>query len=390
MARTAIVDDIALPIIIIKSFKHCENAMRIRAAVVERKSGPFVFRELELDDPRPDEILVRIVATGVCQTDAHIRNQSYQTPLPIILGHEGAGVVEKIGAEVTSVKVGDHVIMSYQSCGHCDYCLGGHGPYCENGFELCFGGARLDGSNALHDNVHGHFFGQSSFASHSIATERNVVKVPSDLSLELLGPLGCGMQTGAGAVLNSLKVQPGSSIAVFGTGGVGLAAIMAARVAGAAPIIAVDISDERLALAAELGATHLINGAKEDVKSRVFDIAPHGVDYALEITAQPKMLTLAIDVLALMGQAALIGGAPSGTQAAVDMNQLLNGRSVRGVIQGDATPQIFLPKLIELYRTGRFPFDRLVRFYDFDDIEKAFEDARSGHTIKPILRIGKL
>lgn len=364
--------------------------MQIRAAVVEEKSGPFVLRDLELDDPRPDEVLIRIVATGVCQTDAHVRDQAYAVPLPVVLGHEGAGVVVKVGSEVTSVAPGDHVALSYQSCGHCNYCLQGHGPYCVHGFELCFGGARLDGTNALHDGVHGHFFGQSSFATYAIATERNVVKVPTDVPLELMGPLGCGMQTGAGAVLNTLKVPAGASIAVFGTGGVGLAAIMAARIAGASIIIAVDISDERLALASELGATHIINGRSEDTRARIMAITAAGVDYVLEITAQPKMLKLAVDVLALMGTAALIGGAPAGTEAPVDMNQLLNGRSVRGIVQGDATPQVFVPRLIELYRAGKFPFDRLVRFYEFEDINQAFADAKSGRTIKPILRIGKL
>lgn len=363
--------------------------MQIRAAVVEEKSGPFVLRDLELDDPRPDEVLIRIVATGVCQTDAHVRDQAYPVPLPVVLGHEGAGVVAKVGSEVTSVAPGDHVALSYQSCGHCDYCIEGHGPYCVHGFELCFGGARLDGTNALHDGVHGHFFGQSSFATYAIATERNVVKVPTDVPLELMGPLGCGMQTGAGAVLNTLKVPVGASIAIFGTGGVGLAAIMAARVAGASIIIAVDISDERLTLASDLGATHTINGRSEDTRERIMAITGAGVDYVLEITAQPQMLKLAVDVLALMGTAALIGGAPAGTEAPVDMNQLLNGRSVRGIVQGDATPQVFIPKLIELYRAGKFPFDRLVRFYEFEDINEAFADAKSGRTIKPILRIGK-
>lgn len=362
--------------------------MQVRAAVIEQKSGPFIFRDLELDEPRSDEILVRIVATGVCQTDAHVRAQAYTTPLPIVLGHEGAGVVEKVGGEITGFAPGDRVAMSYQSCGRCSYCLEGHGPYCVHGFELCFGGARLDGSNALH-GAHAHFFGQSSFATYAMVTPRNTVKLPADVPLELMGPLGCGMQTGAGAVLNSLKIPAGAGVAVFGTGGVGLAAVMAARVAGAFPIIAVDINDARLALAEELGATHRINGKNEDTRARIAAIVPGGVDYVLELTAQPQMLELAVDCLALMGTAALIGGAPAGAQAPVDMNQLLNGRSVRGIVQGDAVPQTFIPKLIDLYRKGRFPFDRLVRFYAFEDIEQAFADAKSGRTIKPILRIGQ-
>jgi aryl-alcohol dehydrogenase len=208
------------------------------------------------------------------------------------------------------------------------------------------------------------------------------------MPLELAGPLGCGMQTGAGAVLNALRVPAGASIAIFAAGGVGLAAIMAARYAGASTIIAVDVNDERLALAAELGATHLVNGRSADVRSKVMDIARSGVDFVLELTGQPQMLKLAVDVLALRGIAALVAGAPAGAEAPVDMNQLLNGRVVRGIIQGDAIPQVFIPNLIEMYRAGRFPFDRLVRFYEFDDINTAFADAKTGRTIKPVLRIG--
>lgn len=359
--------------------------MKITAAVISEKSGPFVFKDVELDEPRDDEVLVKIVATGVCQTDAHIREQAYETPLPIVLGHEGAGVVVRRGKDVTEVEEGDHVIMSYPSCGSCHQCLSGRGPYCQHGFELSFGGQRLDGSNAMHDGIHGHFFGQSSFATYAIANRRNLVKVPKDIPLEFLGPLGCGIQTGAGTVLNALKVGVGSTIAIFGTGGVGLAAIMAASLAGAAIIIAVDINPERLKLAKELGATHTVNGKEEDARQKIRRLAPGGVDYVVEVTARPEMLETALDVLAMPGEIALIGGAPAGAKAPLDLNLLLNGRSVRGVIQGDAVPQVFIPKLIEFYRIGKFPFDRLISFYPWQEIEQAFADTRSGKAIKPVL-----
>jgi len=364
--------------------------MNVRVAAIEAKSGPFVFRQTEMDEPRSDEVLVRVVACGICHTDTHVRNQGYQTPLPIVLGHEGAGVVEKVGADVERVKPGDRVAMSFPSCGRCDHCLGGHPAYCVHNLRLSFAGARLDGSNALHDGLHGHFFAQSSFATYSLATERNVVKVPDDVPLELMGPLGCGFQTGAGAVLNVLAVPVGASIVILGTGAVGLAAIMAARVVGADPIIAVDITDERLALAQELGATHGINGKTEDVKSRVHEITRGGADYVIELTGQPKMLAMAVEATAQLGMTALIGASAAGAQAPIDMTTLLNGRSVRGVIQGDAVPQLFVPKLIGLYKAGQFPFDRLVRFYEFDDIEQAFNDSKQGLTVKPVLRIGKM
>jgi aryl-alcohol dehydrogenase len=366
--------------------------MRITAAVVDQQFAPFELRELELEAPRSDEVVVRIVATGVCQTDLHVRDQEYPVPLPAVLGHEGAGIVEAVGETVSSVGPGDHVILSYQACGHCRPCRQGSYPYCERGFEANFAGARLDGSNGLHHNgpgpdVHGHFFGQSSFATYSLATERNVVKVPRDVPLELLGPLGCGLQTGAGAVLNSLKVPAGASLAVFGSGAVGLAAIMAAKVAGAHPIVAVDVNPTRLELARELGASHVLDPREIDLRDALAAILPGGLNFVLEVTARPEMLKTAVDVLTPLGIAALIGGAPQGTEAPIDMNNLLFGRTVRGIVQGDSIPQLFVPQLIELYRKGDFPFDRLVQFYEFEDINQAVADTRNGATIKPILRV---
>ncbi|MGW4201369.1 NAD(P)-dependent alcohol dehydrogenase [Streptomyces sp. NPDC004726] len=368
--------------------------LAVTAAVVRETGGPFVREELTLDARlRPDEVLVRVVASGVCQTDVHVRDQHLPTPLPAVLGHEGAGVVERVGDAVTTVVPGDHVVMTYQSCGHCRPCLSGFPAYCARSFPANFGGSRLDGTNALRDGdgaeVHGHFFGQSSFATHALATERNVVKVDDDLPLELLAPLGCGLQTGAGAVLNSLRVPAGSSLVVIGTGTVGLAAVMAAKAAGAAPVIAVDIVPERLELAAELGATHTVDAREEDVAARIAEITDGGADYVLEITARPGMLTLAVNALAPLGTAALIGGAPAGARAEVDMNALLGGRTVRGIAQGDSIPQLFIPQLIDLYRTGRFPFDRLITTYGFDEINEAVADTRSGAAIKPVLRVGE-
>lgn len=369
--------------------------MLIRAAVVEEKGGHFLFRELELEAPRQDELLVRIVATGLCQTDVHVRDQHYPVPLPIVLGHEGAGVVEQAGDGVAGIEPGDHVVLSYPSCGHCRYCRSGHNPYCESAFGLCFGGSRLDGSNALGrpagaegGEIHGHFFAQSSFATYAIAHVSNVVKVPKDVPLELLGPLGCGFQTGAGAVINSLQVGPGDSIAIFGTGAVGLAAVMAARAVGARMIIAVDVNQQRLDLACELGATHAILVGRDDAAATIGAITGGGVDFVLEITARPEMLQLAVQVVKPLGMAALIGGAPAGTEASIDMNALLAGRALRGIVEGDAIPQLFIPELIEMYRRGLFPFDRLVTFYDFADIDQAVDDTRKGDTVKAVLRIG--
>ena len=356
---------------------------KIKAAVLRRKGGPLRVESLEMEGPRDDEVLVRIVASGICHTDIGFLDDWDDADGPVVLGHEGAGVVEWVGKDVKGVDTGDHVVLSYQSCGRCDHCKNGHPTQCAHFYEANFGFKRLDGSNALYrSGVHGHFFGQSSFATHSLATERNLVKVPKDLSLELLAPLGCGMQTGAGTVMNSLHVPAGASIAVFGTGSVGLAAVMAARIVKADPVIAVDINPMRLQLAYELGATHTIDNRHEKVGSRITGITGGGVDFVVENTGDPGMLRLAAEVLNPHGTAALLTGA-SGSDSLPD------GKKALEIIQGDAVPQRFIPELIALYQTGRFPFERLVKFYGFGEINQAIDDSRHGRTIKPVLRIVK-
>jgi len=356
---------------------------KIQAAILRKTGRPLKIESIEMEGPQDDEVLVRIVASGICHTDIGFVDDWVETEGAVVLGHEGAGVVEQVGKKVKSVKRGDHVVLSYQSCGKCRACKRGRPADCENFYEANFAFARLDGSNALQrSGVRGHFFGQSSFATHSLATERNIVKVPKDLNLEILAPLGCGLQTGAGTVMNSLAVSKGASIAVFGTGSVGLAAIMAARIVGANPIIGIDIIPMRLELARELGATHTINSRRHDVASRMTEITGSGVDYAVETSGDAKMYQLSIDMLNPHGTVALLTGI-SGP------GSLPGGRKTLSVIQGDAVPQLFIPQLIALYRVGRFPFDCLVKFYEFSEINKAITDAKKGKTIKPILRISE-
>ena len=353
---------------------------KIKAAVLRKRGGPLKIESLEMEGPRDDETLVRIVASGICHTDIDFCDYWEKSDGPVVLGHEGAGVVEQVGNMVKGVKRGDHVVLSYQSCGRCRQCRSGHPTDCERFYEANFGFARLDGSNALYrSGVRGHFFGQSSFATHALATERNLVKVPKKLNLEVMAPLGCGLQTGAGIVMNSLKVAEGSSIAIFGTGAVGLAAVMTACILGANPIIGVDIRPQRLKLALELGATHAIDNRRDRVASLITNITGSGVDYVVETTASQKMHGLAIDVLNPRGTVALLTGESGAT--------LPEGRRTIGIIQGDAVPQLFIPKLIALYQAGKFPFDRLVKFYDFSKINTAIADAKRGDTIKPVLRI---
>ena len=349
---------------------------------MRNRGGPLTIESLLMEGPREDEILVRMTASGICRTDIDFCDYFDGTPGPVVLGHEGAGIVEMAGSHVKNVRPGEHVVLSYQSCGNCPACKNGRPAHCERFWDANFGFQRLDGTNSLRKNgVYGHFFGQSSFATHALVTERNIVKVSGDLPLDLLAPLGCGLQTGAGTVMNSLAVSKGESIAVFGTGAVGLAAVMAARVVGAEPIIGVDIHPKRLALALELGASRTIHNRREDIAARIAQITGKGVDYVVETTGSPEMHQLAVNVLNPNGVVGLLTG-ETGT------DDLPLGKKTIGIIQGDAVPQRFIPKLIDLYRAGRFPFDRMLKFYDFRDINDAMADAERGDTIKPVLRIG--
>jgi len=360
-----------------------EQVLTIRAAVLRRRGGPLSIETLEMEGPRDDEVLVRLVASGICHTDIGYINEWYDASEgPLILGHEGAGIVERIGKNVKGFRRGDPVVLSYQSCGACGACRSGRPADCRDLYDLNFGFRRPGGGNAyLRSGVKGHFFGQSSFATHTLATVRNLVKVKKGLPLELLAPLGCGLQTGAGTVMNSLAVKKGASIAVFGTGSVGLAAIMAARIVGAAPIIGIDILPKRLKLARELGATHTIDSGREDVATRIEAITGSGVDYSVEGTGNDEMFRLSMELLNREGTAALLTGA-SGP------GRLPGGRKALSVIQGDAVPQRFIPRLIALYQRGLFPFDRLVKFYDFMQIDRAIADSMRGSAVKPVLRIG--
>ena len=362
---------------------------RIAAALAREAGKPFEIRELELDEPRAREVRVRMVATGVCHTDALVRDQAIQVPLPAVLGHEGAGVVEAVGAGVTTVAPGDHVVLGFNSCGACLQCRSGHPAYCSSFGALNFGGCRGDGSTSLREGetaVSSHFFGQSSFATHANVAERSVVRVPKNAPLDLLGPLGCGLSTGAGTVLNVLKPDAGSSIVIFGTGAVGCSGLLASVVTGCSTIVMVDVVQGRLDRAIELGATHIVNGREEDVAAAVKRITGGGARFALDTTGNKAVFRQMVDSLAVRGFAALVGAAPEGTDALVDIGTLLTrSPTVAGVIEGDAVPQIFIPLLIDLYESGRFPFDQLVEKYPFDSINEAFADSASGRTLKPVV-----
>lgn len=363
--------------------------MRATAALLRDPGEELKLEEVELDQPAEGEVLVRIKGVGICHTDITAAQGMIPLPLPSVLGHEGSGVVEAVGEGVDNVAPGDHVVLSFDHCGECQYCDAGHPAYCEMFAPMNYFGTRMDGTITMSqngDDVHGSFFGQSSFASYALASARNTVKVPSELPIELLGPLGCGLQTGAGTVLNVLKPRAGDFIAIYGMGGVGLAGVMAAKAAGCAIIIAIDLNDERLALAKEVGATHTINpSVTKDVEWAVQEIAAPGVHCVLEAVGAQVTIAQSLKILRSPGIAATVGFNGLENEVTIDQGHLLVGRSLVGVIEGDANPQTFIPQLIELHQAGKFPFDKLIKTFPFTQINEAIAASESGAVVKPVI-----
>jgi aryl-alcohol dehydrogenase len=364
--------------------------MKIRAAVAWEAGATLSIEEFDLDDPRDDEILVKVEAVGVCHTDDNARLGRLPVVFPIILGHEGAGTVERAGKDVTKVRPGDRVLFTPDYCGQCEQCLLGHTPYCDEVVPVTFIGTRPDGSPRAHQNgspVRASFFGQSSFATHSLVTERNIVPVAPDAPLHYLAGFTCGVQTGAGAILNAMPVGSAGKVAIWGTGAVGLAAVMAAKASGAAEIVAIDRVAHRLALAAELGATVTIDTTGQDladVAAAVVKVTGRGVNVALDTTGNPAVILAEVQSLATHGVGSVItsSGAPV-TLPPGDL--LLKGRQLRGTMGGHINPTIFIPRLLDLHAQGRFPVDRLVKNYPFEEVNTAIADSLSGATIKPVL-----
>ena len=361
--------------------------MKATAAVLRGTDQPYAIEEIELRDLRSHEVLVRIVAAGMCHTDVLPRVPGFLAPPPIVVGHEGSGVVEAIGSDVTKVAVGDHVVLSFDSCGACANCNAGQPAYCDTFIVRNLFGRELDGSAAATDSagepIAARWFGQSSFASHAIATERNTVVVDKALPLEVLGPLGCGIQTGAGSILGALDVQPGTSVAVFGTGAVGLAAVMAAKVAGATTIVAVDLQQHRLDLALELGATHVVKGDAPDVATQIMAASGGGVQYSFDTTGIPAVIVTALQATRMTGKCGLVGVQQGNLE--LDSTTML-GKTILNILEGSVDPQVFIPRMIQLWQDGRFPFDRLIEEFPMSQINEAEQSSLAGGVIKPVLR----
>jgi aryl-alcohol dehydrogenase len=366
----------------------------VKAAVcrndTDHNADVFQLEELFIDDPRPDEVLVRFTAAGLCHTDLEVAAGHMPTPFPVVIGHEGAGVVEAVGSAVTGFSPGDRVVASISFCGICRNCLRGLPTYCADLYPLNFGAQRADGSVGLRDAAGGavrdHFFGQSSFGRYGLCRPSSLIRVPESAPADhVLAPLGCGVITGAGAVWNVLKVTPGSTVAVFGAGAVGLSAVMAAAAAGAARIIVSDIQPLRLDLAGRLGATDVFDASDGDGVERVRELTGGaGVDFSVESTGLPAVMTQAVAALDTVGTAAILGVAPDG-ELTTNAFALLDGRTIAGSVVGHQAPGVLVPRVLDLHAKGRFPLEAMIRTYPIDDINKAVHDVRSGATVKAVL-----
>jgi aryl-alcohol dehydrogenase len=363
--------------------------MKVVAAVTPVARAAFELKTVDLDAPRADEILVRVEAVGLCHTDL-VAQAGEMIPLPAVLGHEGAGVVEAVGSQVSKVVPGDRVVLTFRSCGHCRSCNNGLAAYCHTIRVLNYKGSRPDGTTTLTSNgerLASNFFAQSSFATHCLAYERNVVKAPDTIAFELLAPLGCAVQTGVGAVFRSLDCDEGSSLLVLGAGAVGLSAVLGAVVRKCSPIVVVETHAERRALALSLGATHAIDPtASGTLPELVRQISPIGSDFILETTGRPEVLQASMSCLAPHGVLGVVGIPPQGTPVPGDMRTTIAlGHTVKGIIEGDSDPDTFIPELFKLCLNGQLPLARLVSTYPLTDINEAIADQHAGRCVKVVL-----
>ena len=364
--------------------------MKIQAMVVHEKNGPYLLEDVELDEPKAGEVLIKNYASGICHTDEFGRSQGVPIPLPLVLGHEGAGIVEKVGEGVTDLKPGDHVGVTYAFDGTCPTCQNHEPYYCENFNQINFGGVAPDGTTRLHQNGQdvSMFFGQSSFATYSVVNAQSVAKVDDDVDLAYIAPLGCGVQTGAGAVINVAKAGSEDSVAVFGCGAVGMSAIMGAAIAGCKNIIAVGGNPSSLELARELGATHTVNRREvDDLAAEIVRITGRGADVAIDTSGNGRMMQSALRGLKFHGTFLPVAAAGCIEHFDVGNDVMMPMRTMKGTCEGESDPKTFIPQMVKWFKEGRFPVDRILTVYPFEQIDQALADSHDGKIIKAVLRI---
>jgi len=356
-----------------------------RAAVVYEPEGAFTIEDIELDDLHPGEAYIKIEAVGVCHTDM---NMQPLLGMPAVVGHEGTGVVEEVAAGVDYVKPGDRVIISWPTCGTCPKCLVGRLDLCEMQFPLNFGGRRADGTQTIKLNgqfIHGAYFQQSSFATYAITPASSLVKVEDDIPAEVRAAMPCGIMTGAGAVVNTFALGPKDDLVVFGAGAVGLSAIMAAKISGVYPLVAIDVYPQRLQLSLELGATHAFNALEDDVPARLAELRPAGFKYALDTSAKQSSISTALKCLGTGGIFGVLAVPEPEHPDFSTLDLFPKGLRMQFILAGSSTPRLFIPQLLEWYKIGRFPVDRLVKTFNFEEINEAWAESAAGKTIKPVL-----
>jgi S-(hydroxymethyl)glutathione dehydrogenase/alcohol dehydrogenase len=374
-----------------RSFTRARVGVELTAAVFERPGTPLALESLHLDEPRAGEVLVRLAASGVCHSDYHVVLGEWSAPTPIVLGHEGAGVVEAVGEGVTTLAAGDHVILSWTPyCGRCRFCLSGRLNLCTLAAETAYASVLFDGTTRLHrghESVYS-YLAVGSFASHAIVAETGAVRIRDDVPLDRAAIVGCAVTTGVGAAINTARVQPGASVLVIGCGGVGLSVIMGAALVSGLPIIAVDLVESKLELARRVGATEVINASATNVADAVCEITVGaGVDYAFEAIGKPETIELAYDVLAPGGTAVVVGQVPDGVTASYDPFVMSDReKTLTGSNYGSARPPLDFPRIIDLYMASKLDLDVLVsRHIQLHEINDAFEAIRSGEVARSII-----
>ncbi|EOD46851.1 putative alcohol dehydrogenase protein [Neofusicoccum parvum UCRNP2] len=377
--------------------------MSAARAIVSRgplNDGGWKIEDVKLREVGDDELLVRIVASGICHTDILFGGlkEGPGVIYPSVKGHEGAGYVEKVGKNVSVAQAGDPVLLSFTFCNECQICQAGHPGHCVRFGELNFGGCPCfhSSTTAASDtpDLQGSFFGQSSFASKTIVKSTSVVNVKglvSDEELKLFSPLGCGIQTGSGTVINVAQAGPQDTVAVLGLGGVGLSAIMAAKLRGCKTIIGIDKMEDRMGIAKELGATHTINTSKladlTDIITAVQDVTDgYGTSVTVDTTGFLPLIQKAMDFTRLKGKLIQVGSTPFDAKLDIHIFPfMVAGKQYIGAVEGDVVPPKYVPQMIEWYRKGQFPVDKLVKFYKADDWQKAVDDMHHGHTVKAVI-----
>jgi S-(hydroxymethyl)glutathione dehydrogenase/alcohol dehydrogenase len=352
----------------------------VKAAVLREVKQPMTIEEVGIDEPGPGQVLVKTAASGVCHSDQHFIDGLWPAPLPAILGHEAAGVVERVGPGVTYVEPGDHVIgLFVPFCGLCRFCTTGRPNLCSSGRNL---------TPVLHigDRAVAPFISLSSFAEYMMVSENGLVKIRKDVPLDRAALVGCGVMTGVGAAINTAKVEPGSACAVIGTGGVGLNVIQGCVLAGAERVIAIDINTNKLEMAREFGATHVIDASKEDPVAKVRELTGGGADYAFEVIGLPQAITQAFDMVRSGGEAVVVGMAPLGSEASISAPAFLQEKVLRGCIYGSTRPRHDMPRLLDLYMAGKLKLDELVsRSYPLEGINDAFTALKNGEVARSVI-----